>query len=152
MRLRWGIAGSIGSVFAAAACGSSGSATVSTSPTTPDSVSASPVQGQPTHVDEHANHHTVTVANGAALVLTLHSTYWQIQPSSDPSVLQLEAPPQPSAQPSGCVPGAGCGTVQATFEATAPGTANVTATRTSCGEALGCTGASGRYTVTVNVQ
>jgi hypothetical protein len=146
MRSQWGIAASIGLVLAAAACGGSSPHSASASS------SASPVQGMTLEVDEHANHHTVTISNGGAVVVTLHNTYWQIQPSTNPSVLRLEAPPEPSPQPSGCVPGAGCGTANATFEATAPGKATVVATRTSCGEALACSGSSGRFAVTVIVQ
>jgi cytoskeletal protein RodZ len=93
---------------------------------------------------------TVTLHPGDHLRVALASTYWQIQPSSDPAVLRADGSPATSPSP-GCVPGAGCGTAAATFIAVAPGHATVVATRTSCGEAMLCQGAAGRYQVQVVV-
>jgi hypothetical protein len=93
---------------------------------------------------------TVTLHPGEHLRVALASTYWQIQPSSDPSVLRADGSPATSPSP-GCVPGAGCGTAAATFTAVAPGHATVVATRTSCGEAMGCQGAAGHYQIEVVV-
>ena len=93
---------------------------------------------------------TVTLHPGNHLLVVLSSTYWQFQPSSDPSVLHAEGSPATSPSP-GCVPGAGCGTVAATFTAVAPGHATIVATRTSCGEAMLCLGSAGHYQIDVVV-
>jgi hypothetical protein len=89
---------------------------------------------------EASNGTTITMRRGGSLTLTLHSTYWSIAGSSNPSVLRergtpVTTPAPPSAH---CVPGQGCGTVSATFVAVAAGRADVTASRTTCGEALMC--------------
>ena len=93
---------------------------------------------------------TVTLHPGNHLQVVLASTYWQFQPSSDPSVLRAEGSPATSPSP-GCVPGAGCGTAAATFTAVAPGHATIVATRTSCGEAMLCQGSAGHYQIEVVV-
>ena len=93
---------------------------------------------------------TVTLHPGNHLLVVLSSTYWQFQPSSDPSVLHAEGSPATSPSP-GCVPGAGCGTVAATFTALSPGHATIVATRTSCGEAMLCQGSAGHYQIDVVV-
>jgi cytoskeletal protein RodZ len=93
---------------------------------------------------------TVTLHPGEHLRVALASTYWQIQPSSDPSVLRADGSPATSPSP-GCVPGAGCGTAAETFTAVAPGHATVVATRTTCGEAMRCQGSAGHYQVQVVV-
>jgi len=93
---------------------------------------------------------TVTLHPGDHLRVVLSSTYWQFQPSSDPSVLRAEGSPAISPSP-GCVPGAGCGTAAATFTAVAPGHATIVATRTSCGEAMLCQGSAGHYQIEVVV-
>jgi hypothetical protein len=94
----------------------------------------------------------VTVAVGSEVTLKLGSTYWQVQGSSDPTVLALISGPTVSAAgPTACIPGAGCGTVTAVFRALAPGSATIVASRTTCGEALRCTGTAGAYEVTIVV-
>jgi hypothetical protein len=93
---------------------------------------------------------TVTLHPGDHLRVVLSSTYWQFQPSSDPSVLRPEGSPATSPSP-GCVPGAGCGTAAATFTALSPGHATIVATRTSCGEAMLCQGSAGHYQIDVVV-
>jgi hypothetical protein len=103
-------------------------------------------------VTERQNKSTVTLHRGQQLRVVLHSTYWQFQKSSHPAVLRLVRPPKVRPRPSGCVPGGGCGTVAADYVATAVGSAIVSAERTSCGEAMGCTAATGDFTVHVNVR
>lgn len=98
------------------------------------------------------NGRTLELRVGDRLELQLGSTYWNVAGSSDSMVLQAVGPALVSPQPSGCVPGAGCGLVTELFAAVAPGTAAVTASRNSCGEAMGCTGAQGSYRVTVTVS
>ena len=92
---------------------------------------------------------TVTVAQGGRLTVTLNSTYWTIAGASNAAVLREVG--QPVAVQGSCPPGVGCGHVTATFAAVGRGRADVTATRASCGEALSCTGGSGRYRVSVVV-
>jgi hypothetical protein len=105
------------------------------------------------HVNEADNGHTVTVGVGSEVSLQLANTYWMIQPSSDPVVLALVSGPTTSgAAPSACLPGMGCGIVTATFRALTPGQATITASRTTCGEALLCTGSAGAYEVTIAVS
>jgi hypothetical protein len=109
--------------------------------------------GQPATLNagDQDNGRRVTAHVGDHLLLTLNSTYWTIQGSSNPAVLRQSGQPVVSPILSGCVPGQGCGTVRASFDAVAPGAADVTASRTSCGEALACTGGAGSYRVTVLV-
>jgi hypothetical protein len=97
------------------------------------------------------NGRVLSVHVGDHLRVVLASTYWQLAGSSDPNVLRPAGEPAVSPQPSGCVPGGGCGSVTAPFDAVAAGRADVTARRASCGEALACTGAQGSYRVTVVV-
>jgi hypothetical protein len=94
---------------------------------------------------------TVALHVGQKLRVVLHSTYWEFKRVSAPVVLHLVAAPV-VAPKAGCVPGQGCGTVTALYVARAAGTASVKAERTSCGEAMGCTGDAGSYTVTVVVH
>lgn len=129
-----------------AACGS---ATPAATPLTSGSAAAG---AQVLSVTDADNGHAVVARAGDTIVVTLASTYWTVQPPSDPAVLVPSASPQASPRLGGCVPGGGCGTVTATFIARAPGTAVLTATRTSCGEALLCQGSAGRFSVTVTVS
>ena len=100
-------------------------------------------------VTDADNGGTVTVAPGERLTVTLGSTYWTFAGSSNTAVLQQVG--QPVASPGSCPPGVGCGQVSATFVAVGRGRADVTASRSSCGEALSCTGGSGSYRVSVVV-
>jgi hypothetical protein len=103
-------------------------------------------------VSEPDNGRTITVRSGTRVTLTLHSTYWSVQGSSDPRVLhQVGGTSTQPAKPGTCVPGQGCGTVSATFVALSRGRADLTASRTTCGEALRCTPAQGAYIVHVVV-
>jgi hypothetical protein len=82
----------------------------------------------------------------------LGSAQAQVGDSSDPAVVALVSGPTTSAAAMGtCVPGGGCGTVTAAFRALAPGRATITASRTTCGEAMRCTGTDGAWEVTVVV-
>lgn len=97
------------------------------------------------------NGHTVKLRRSQRLLVVLSSTYWQLQRSSNSAALRLVGGPKISPT-MGCVPGAGCGTAAATYLAAAVGHATVTATRTSCGEAMGCTAAQSRFTLNVVVR
>jgi hypothetical protein len=103
---------------------------------------------------EADNGRTVTVAVGEHLVVRLASTYWRFEAVGSGAALSSVGVPAVAASPSGsgCVPGGGCGTVTATYLAMAPGQATVAADRTSCGEALRCTGSDGTYRLHVLVR
>jgi hypothetical protein len=101
---------------------------------------------------EKDNGREVRLAPGQRVRIVLSSTYWQFQESPDPGVVRMEGRPAVSPQPSGCVPGAGCGTAEAAYRAVAPGRATVTATRTSCGEAMACASGDDRYTLRITVS
>jgi hypothetical protein len=115
----------------------------------PPPVGAAPARSLTVGDDD--NGRSVTLARGGRLTVVLGSTYWTFQGSSNPSVLR----PRGSSQTkpgSGCPPGGGCGAVSLDFEAVAAGQADVTASRSSCGEAMACTGGRGSFRVTVVVS
>jgi hypothetical protein len=93
---------------------------------------------------------TVALRVGQRLRVVLHSTYWEFKAVGSPVLHLVRAPV--AAPKSGCVPGQGCGTVTVLYVARAAGTASVRAARTSCGEAMGCTGDAGGYSLSVVVR
>jgi hypothetical protein len=95
---------------------------------------------------------TFSVHRGDRVVLILASTYWNVAAASDPAVLREDGEPHVAGSPSGCVPGQGCGTVTTTFVAVSSGQASVSASRSSCGEARGCTGEERTYQATIVVS
>jgi len=118
--------------------------------TTPTTRAAAP--GSTRTVTERDKGQTVTLHVGDHLKVVLANTYWTLDPSSKPGVLRSDGAPVVKPRLSGCVPGAGCGTVTETLTATAKGSARVGASRVSCGEALRCTGDQGVYSVSVVVR
>ena len=104
-------------------------------------------------LDDSANGATVRAAPGQPIDLTLGSTYWHIDGSSDPRVVSPDAPAsaQPAA-PGRCPPGVGCGAIRMSFTARAPGTARIAASRTVCGEALACRPDQRSFSVTIVVH
>jgi hypothetical protein len=90
---------------------------------------------------------------GDRIVVTLHSTYWQLAEPAGP-VLVANGRPESTAGGPSCstVPGSGCGTIRAEYRAAAVGSTRIEADRQSCGEALRCTGRQGRWSVTVVVS
>ena len=103
------------------------------------------------HASDQQDGGRVSLRRGQKLRLVLHSTYWQVKSVSAPAVLRLVGGPVVTPKP-GCVPGQGCGTVTVTYVAKANGSAVVSAGRTSCGEAMRCTGDAGRFRLTVLVR
>lgn len=101
---------------------------------------------------------TVVVKLKSRVELTLHSMYWQLAvPAKSSSLTSKGQPilkpifPSPSA-PAGCrIAGSGCGTQTWEFVASKVGITHLVASRTTCGEAMRCTAANGRFTVTVKV-
>jgi hypothetical protein len=146
-----------------AGCGSTGpTGAASPTPGSAGPASSAPGSGVPLRtppvtsprivvVRDQDNGRTLSIGVGQGLMVVLDSTYWQVTGSSDPAVLRQTGQPAVSPQPGGCVPGQGCGTVSAAFEGAAPGRADVNARRTTCGEALACTGSQTSYRVTVLV-
>lgn|GEM_PF-1834800 len=112
-----------------------------------------PPPGHTVTVGEGANGSTVTLARGDRLQVVLHSTYWQFAPVSNPAVLAVDGGSQ-TGPGTNCpsFPGSGCGTVTQTYTAAHAGTAGVTASRTSCGEAMGCPPSESSFKVTVHVH
>lgn len=123
-----------------------------TSPSAGGGTITSPAGTNTVTVTDKNNKETVQLRSGQVLRVVLSSTYWMIHGSSDASVLNPIGSPSPSPQASGCVPGGGCGTMTAIYRAVASGRAKVVASRTSCGEAMGCTAASARFVVYVIVS
>ena len=112
-----------------------------------------PAQSSPElQADDSSNGLTVHLNVRQTLLLTLGSTYWQVNGSSDPAVLQQLGEPAVSAQPSQRIPGLGLGTVSARFRALTAGSAQVTAQRSTCGEALACRPDQRSFVLTVQVS
>ena len=104
-------------------------------------------------LDERDNGHTVRVAKGYGVGVVLHSTYWTFAPLTGTDVLRPAGTPSTAALPpgNGCVPGGGCGTVTARFSAAGTGIVEVQASRTTCGEAMGCVPDEASFAVTIEV-
>jgi hypothetical protein len=64
----------------------------------PPGAMCAPPPGHTVKVDESANGSTVTVAPGDHVEVTLHSTYWQFNPSSDALVLAADGGPHGDAE------------------------------------------------------
>jgi hypothetical protein len=114
-----------------------------------------PPEGPPAELqlNDSSNGTSVTIAAGGRIQISLASTYWTFDPSSNPAVLAVQGPQQVTPCPiNTTVPGSGCGTATMTFVAEGAGTATLSAHRTSCGEAMLCTGDQGSFKVTVVVQ
>jgi hypothetical protein len=95
---------------------------------------------------------TVTLHVGDRLKVVLASTYWTIHESPKSSVLRTDGGQVTTPESKRCVPGGGCGTASRMFAAVGKGTTTVSASRTTCGEALLCTGGSGKFRVSVVVK
>jgi hypothetical protein len=133
----------------ATACGGLSSTGPSTS--RPSGPTPSPRAAVTIAASDAENGRTMTVRVGDRVSVVLDSTYWSFAGSSNAGVMAPAGRPSVSPMPSGCVPGGGCGTVTATFLTIAPGSAQVSASRTTCGEALRCTGSAGSYRLIVEV-
>jgi hypothetical protein len=105
-----------------------------------------------TTVGEAANQTTVHLKLGDRLVVTLHSTYWEV---TTPPRRLLEHRSGPTVtRGTGCaaIPGTGCGTVTVSYAAKSVGSVEVAAHRAACGEALRCTGGNGVWWVRVDIS
>lgn len=135
-------------VVFAAGCAASTPTTnpASTLPTTPSSPTTAPIQ-----ISERAADSTLVLHPGQTVQLSLHSTYWSDPVSSTPDVLSPDGPVS-RTQVGRCPVGSGCGIVSVRFVAVERGSARLAAHRSSCGEAMACTGNQGRFTVTITVD
>lgn len=137
-------AGAVAGVLTITSCGGSSSSGADTLG------GGSPSPGRTIQLTEASDGTTVSAHVGDRLVVTLHNTYWTI---SAPTGGAVTVASRPSVAPggSGCphIPGTGCGKVTATYDVTAAGTSRLSASRTSCGEALRCTGSQGAWAVKV---
>jgi len=103
-------------------------------------------------VGDSSDGQTVHIHVDDVLKVTLDSTLWTFAPSSDPSILEVVGEQTVIPDPKGsCYPGSGCGVTTGWYKAMRAGNADITATRTSCGEAMRCTGDRGVYRVKVVV-
>ena len=101
---------------------------------------------------------TISVKVGTHITLALHSMYWTLLKIPPYQALTQKGSatlkpilPGPGA-PKGCtIPGSGCGTQSWKFVASKVGMTHLIARRTTCGEAMRCTGTHGRFEVTVKV-
>jgi hypothetical protein len=101
-------------------------------------------------VDDTANGTTVHVRVGDTVRVTLHSTYWQMDPPSTSALKAGDSTVAASLRP-GSVPGSGTGTVVTSYLIVRSGTTKITAQRTSCGEALLCPPNLRSYVVTLAI-
>jgi hypothetical protein len=99
------------------------------------------------------NGKSITLHPGQTLFVTLCSTWWSLQGSSNSQVLAPvgAAVASPAPFDKNTCPYGGCGTASEEFRAVGLGAAQVTASRVSCSEAMRCTGAAGQYQLTVKV-
>ena len=102
-------------------------------------------------ISESSNSTTVSVPVGDYLVVHLHSTYWTIAVPTSPALTKVSS--STIAGGPGCskIPGMGCGVVSMTFHALRVATVQLSAHRTSCGEALRCTGTNGHWTAKIRL-
>jgi len=103
-----------------------------------------------------ANSKTFKVKSGSIIKVTLNSTFWNFQSSTNLSGIETPTMtaimPGPTA-PANCqLPGMGCGTVVWKFKAGKAGRANFVASRTSCGEALRCSAKQSKFKVNFQIS
>ncbi|MEI7654723.1 MAG: hypothetical protein WCJ82_05540 [Actinomycetota bacterium] len=106
-------------------------------------------------LSEAANHQSENTVVGRTVTVVLHSTYWGFLAPSNAN-LRPSGPavyhPAPRTGPGSCFPGMGCGTISINYRAQRVGRVVLSASRTSCGEALMCTGTRGRWSTTIVVR
>lgn len=133
-------------VVAAFALGLAGCATTATTPPKPVEPKTGPMI---VSADIADNGHTVTLATGQRLVVSLDSTYWTF--TAPTGVVRAVGRPTVAASHR-CVPGGGCGTVTEVFDAVGKGRTTIAANRTTCGEVMRCGANNGTYRLTVIVR
>ena len=121
--------------------------------------STSSFAAAPRQLNENSANKLYAVKVGSTLHLVLHSMFWTLNAPAAGSAIKVMGDPVSSPimpgpdAPANCrLPGMGCGTLDWTIKAVRVGTVSLIATRTSCGEALQCTGTNGRFSVRVRVN
>ncbi len=104
-------------------------------------------------LNENSANKTYSMKVGATFHLVLHSTYWSLGSIAASAPIKSLGDPKPATPTTGPAnpPGMGTGTLDWTLKAVRRGTYALTASRTSCGEALRCTGNQGSYLVRIRV-
>lgn len=115
--------------------GPSGSMSATARSSTPRSSQASTTVAT-VNVDGSMSGRRVPVHVGGLVQVVLDSTSWVFTTPASPVIHLLSEPLSTPA--TGCVAGAGCGTVTARYRVTAAGTTQLSAVRTLCGEVLRC--------------
>ena len=118
------------------------------SPKTPSPTKPAPVIHD---VADTANGMTVRVHVGDTVRVTLHSTYWQMDPPSNSALKASDSAVAASPPGPGNVPGSGAGTLVTSYLIVHSGPAKITAQRTSCGEAMLCAPNMRTYVVTLSI-
>ncbi len=142
---------SVAAILALTGCGAQArSSTAPLGGSSPGTTSVSaPTTHPPMVATAQDNGRTITLSVGQTLAVRLDSTYWTFTPTAPP----LHAEGTPVVLRGGpCVPGQGCGSVTASFSGASAGRTTVTAERTTCGEAIRCTGTAGLYRLVVVVD
>jgi FtsP/CotA-like multicopper oxidase with cupredoxin domain len=157
VRVRTCAAAGVAAIAFISGCAAASSTQRSPDPTPAQATSAQPptatahTPATPTlrDLDESSKGQTIRVNVGDTVRLTLHSTYWQLDP---PSGSAVQAGPSDVVGSPAPIPGTGAGTVTTSYLAKAAGTAVIAARRTSCGEAMGCAPDQASFTVTLTVN
>lgn len=102
-------------------------------------------------ISESSNNKTVTLPVGDHLLVQLHSTYWSFAYPVSSALVKISASTVPGGAGCPTFPGSGCGAVSVTFNAKRVAAVQISAHRTSCGEAMLCTGAKGHWTARIRI-
>lgn len=142
LRLAFGVVPLTVAVMMTTGCGdggSSGGATLQPG--------AEPTTHQVSDADGGA---TVQARVGDDIVVTLHSTYWQLSKPAGGVLVAVGSPETQAGGPScSTLPGSGCGTIRADYHVAQAGSTRIQAGRDTCGEAMRCTGNQSAWSVSV---
>mgnify|MGYP000712203332 CR=1 FL=1 len=114
----------------------------------PENPDLSPTNAQAVIVSEGQKGKVLQVKVGDDVEVLLHSTYWTIKDPDAKLLKPLMTQPKVTPDFKG-VPGSGSGTVEMRYRVLAGGTVKIIASRTSCGEAMRCTGSNGAFETTI---
>ncbi len=103
-------------------------------------------------ISDTDNGATITLKQGARLKVILHSTYWKFNTIANGEIVKQLTEPAYAPDKSVGIPGTGAGTVIVEYQAIGAGTTAISASRTSCGEAMGCLGNQGSFLLHVVVN
>src|SRR5258706_10403407 len=103
-------------------------------------------------ISDRDNGTTITLKQGTRLKVILHSTYWKFNPIANGEIVKELTEPTYAPDTSERIPGMGTGTVTVEYQVIGGGQTTVSASRTSCGEAMGCVGNQGSFLLHVVVN